>query len=245
MNRQAAKPAFGPGLYGKLPARGDYISRALPPSFLTPWEEWLHGVWRVGVKRFGEVWAPLVGDGPTWRFVLDEEVCGPNAVAGVLAPGIDRVGRIFPLSLAVALPAGTDPAALPITAGAWFNRAEALLRRARAPELDFEIVEQWLEELGPPERPPLPALSPGSAGWHIALDQAQAPALAYPALFHDLAATFSGQPSLWWSTGCRQVRPSMVVCQGLPDAGAVTAFYDGAWDYWGWNDADAAFPEGE
>ena len=243
MKRTPPLPAFGPGYFGKLPARGDYLARGLPPSFLDPWEEWIHTVWQAGHQRLGEAWPPLISEGPVWRFVLDEDVCGPDAVAGLVIPSCDKLGRVFPLSLAAAIPGRSDPAALPITASGWYGRAEALLRKVLTPDLNFEAFEKRLRDLGSPGRAAPLSLPKGSPGWHVALDPAHAPAIAYPALIHDLAATLPGRFSLWWTLGTKRVRPSMVVTTGLPDIAAVTAFWDGAWDYWNWADADALYPE--
>ena len=37
----AAVGAAAPGVFGKLPARADFLSRGLPPSFADPWHAWL------------------------------------------------------------------------------------------------------------------------------------------------------------------------------------------------------------
>jgi type VI secretion system protein ImpM len=244
MNPRASTTAFGPGFFGKLPSYGDFLARALPASFLEPWETWLHEVWQSGWDRFGEVWAPLVAEGPVWRFALKAGVCGPDPVAGLLAPGADRLGRVFPLCLVTAVPAGTDPATLPVTASAWYGRAEALLRQALDPNLHLETFTTRVQGLGPPEREgPAPPLACTGPGWHVSLDPTQPPALSYPALVHELAATLPQRYSLWWTLGTGRVAPSLTVCDGLPDSRAVTAFFDGAWDYWGWSNADAVYPE--
>ena len=31
------------GFYGKLASRGDFVSRALPQSFIGPWDSWRRG----------------------------------------------------------------------------------------------------------------------------------------------------------------------------------------------------------
>ena len=239
-----AVPAFGPGFFGKLPARGDFVARGLPVGFLNPWEDWLHGLWQVSWTHFGDVWPTLVSQGPVWRFALEAGLCGADPVAGLMAPSCDRLGRVFPLCVAAGVAGRSDPAALPITAGSWYGRAEALLRRGLDPTCDVDDFERNLQALGPPGRvPAAPALPKGSPGWHIGLDPAQAPALSYSALVHDLAVTLPERFSLWWTLGAHRVGPSMVVCDGLPGPDAITAFFDGAWDYWGWADADAVYPE--
>ena len=40
------------GLFGKLPAHGDFVRRHLPRSFVTPWDEWLWAT-RDGATRDG------------------------------------------------------------------------------------------------------------------------------------------------------------------------------------------------
>ncbi len=245
MNQHApTTPAFGPGFFGKLPSYGDYVARALPASFLTPWEEWLQGVWQSGWDRFGHVWPSLVGEGPVWRFALEAEVCGPHPVAGLLMPSTDRLGRVYPFCLVTAVPSRTDPAALPVSASTWYGQAESLLRRALTPNLDLDDFAAQVSDLGPPERRgPAPTLACSGPGWHVALDPNQPPALSYPALVHELAATLPQRYSLWWTLGTGRVAPSLTVCDGLPHQQAVTAFFDGAWDYWGWSNADAVYPE--
>jgi type VI secretion system protein ImpM len=248
-----AKPAttatpsrFGPGFFGKLAARGDFVSRGLSADFRQPWEEWLLALWRTGATRYGERWAPLTGAAPAWRFVLEPGLCGLQAVTGVLVPSADRTGRSFPLSLAAS--AGQGAAALlPITASGWYGRGEALLRRAAAdPLLDFDVFEQRLLDLGPPAPTGvLPVLPPGRPGWSIALDPAQAPALAYPALVQVLAGSLPARFSLWWTEGAGAVGAALVVSSGLPQGEAALALYDGAWEHHGWNDADARPPEAE
>jgi type VI secretion system protein ImpM len=245
MNHRLITAAFGPGFFGKLPSYGDFVARALPASFLQPWEDWLQRVWQQGWDRFGDVWPPLVSDGPVWRFALEADVCGAEPVAGLLMPSVDRLGRVFPFCLVTAVPLRTDPAALPVTASSWYGRAEALLRQALPdPNLDLDAFARRVLDLGPLERGgPGPPLACNGPGWHVALDPTQPPALSYPALVHELAATLPQRYSLWWTLGAGRVAPSLTVCDGLPDPRAVTAFFDGAWDYWGWSDADAVCPE--
>lgn len=236
--------AFPPGFFGKLPARGDFITRGLPPSFLTPWEAWLHEIWRIEWQRFGDVWPSLVDSGPIWRFAFEGGACGPDAVAGLIAPSCDRTGRVFPLCVAAAVPPQADPAALPVIGSGWFGRAESLLRDALVPTAEPDHFEAQLRTLGPPGRSAAVAQLPeGAPGWHVALDPLQAPALSYPALIHELSTTLPARFTLWWTLGTRRVAPSLVVSSGLPGADALPAFFDGAWDYWGWADADAVYPE--
>jgi len=129
------------GLYGKLPSYGDFVRRALPGSFVQPWDEWLQAcvAWLRESQgaSFDEAWARA----PAWRFILPAGVCGPARVAGVLLPSTDNVGRAFPLTLAAVL---DDHEAQP--GAAWFEAVElagTLARdtRAAVPDLQAQLPE--------------------------------------------------------------------------------------------------------
>jgi type VI secretion system protein ImpM len=92
------------GFSGKLPARGDFVARGLPRSFSEPWDAWLAEVMTGSRAILGEGWLPAWLEAPIWRFALPARQCGPDAVAGVLLPSVDRAGRHWPLTLAAVLP---------------------------------------------------------------------------------------------------------------------------------------------
>lgn len=78
------------GFFGKLPTTGDFVYRGLPDSFRKTWDAWL-------TRHI----APLVRDGSAFppgglRFRLPS---GGRLAIGVIRPGKDSAGRLFPLSL--------------------------------------------------------------------------------------------------------------------------------------------------
>lgn len=78
------------GLFGKLPATGDFVWRGLPGAFRKHWDAWL-------TRHI----APLQRDGQAFppgglRFRLPS---GGRLAAGVILPSQDQAGRQFPLSL--------------------------------------------------------------------------------------------------------------------------------------------------
>ena len=102
----------GVGLFGKLPAHGDFVRRNLPRDFIAAWDAWLSE----GILALDGALVP-----EAWRFRLAAGECGAAAVAGVVMPSEDMVGRRFPLTLAAILaPDAADPAA------EWFDALEAL-----------------------------------------------------------------------------------------------------------------------
>lgn len=84
------------GFFGKLPARGDFVSAGLPRGFVSHWDAWISATLPTVLAAAGDDW--LLAS--PWRFALERGVCGINAVTGVLLPSIDKVGRPFPLTLA-------------------------------------------------------------------------------------------------------------------------------------------------
>jgi type VI secretion system protein ImpM len=135
------------GLYGKLPAHGDFVRRALPKSFVDPWDAWLQAGIAASREALGEAWDEAWRTGPAWRFALPAGACGPEAVAGVLVPSEDQVGRRFPLTLAAILPPGA-----PATEEAWFADLERLAAAGRAGEQDADAL---LAALPPPYAAPV------------------------------------------------------------------------------------------
>jgi serine/threonine protein phosphatase Stp1 len=114
------------GIYGKLPAHGDFVRRGLPQSFVQPWDHWLQGGITAAQAALGPVFDARWAVAPAWRFHLPAGRCGPDAVAGVLLPSADAVGRLFPLTVAALLEAQDGP-----PAEAWFERLEQVAQAAR------------------------------------------------------------------------------------------------------------------
>ena len=56
------------------------------------------------------------------------------------------------------------------------------------------------------------------------------------AMVEQLAGPLPDGASLWWTRGGGRVAPSLLACPGLPGGARLTAFLDGAWDRWGWDD---------
>ncbi len=87
--------AESPGIFGKLPWLGDFVTRRLPHSFVEPWDDWLQRGMAATREALGDGWLDSFLTAPVWRFLLPAGSAGP-AMAGVLMPSVDRVGRYFP-----------------------------------------------------------------------------------------------------------------------------------------------------
>lgn len=223
----------GPGFFGKLPGHGDFLTRALPADFVRCWDDWLQASLSASRGQLGETWLELYLTSPVWCFALSAGVCGRAAVAGVLIPSVDRVGRYFPFTLACALPEACRPLGLWRTAAGWYLAAEELAISVLHEEASLAALLDGTLELG------APSVADADAAPGLVRDVRFAggePAAAADSLTRHLA-DLAPVPSLWWSKGSQQVAPSLLISAALPRPGGFAALLDGQWSAWGWGEA--------
>ncbi len=115
------------GLYGKIPTHGDFVRRDLPDTFVVPWDSWLQDCMLAARDLLQSGFSSAWEDAPTFRFRIAAGCCGDDAVAGIVLPSADLVGRPFPLTLARIIPGGeTGPHP------AWYDRLAAYADSARS-----------------------------------------------------------------------------------------------------------------
>jgi len=90
------------GWYGKLPAAGDFLRHHLPDAFVDDWDAWLRAGMAAAADAQGEDWQDSFLRFPVWYFLRGND--GSGAWAGLLLPGVDRVGRLFPMTVAFNIP---------------------------------------------------------------------------------------------------------------------------------------------
>jgi type VI secretion system protein ImpM len=150
------------GLFGKVPAHGDFVRRGLPTSFVAPWDAWLQQGMEAARERLGARWAECWDKAPPWRFALPPGACGPDAVAGVILPSQDMVGRRFPITLVALLPAHA-----PAPTAGWFAALEGAALAGRAGQADADALAAAIPdpaaELPEPRR--LATVAPPAPAW--------------------------------------------------------------------------------
>ena len=85
-----------PGLYGKLPAHGDFVARGWSDAQVTGLDAWLTG--GLAAIRAGcddDAFAATLTGAPLWRGYIPPGACGDAAFHLALAPSIDAAGRYF------------------------------------------------------------------------------------------------------------------------------------------------------
>jgi type VI secretion system protein ImpM len=88
------------GLFGKLPARGDFVRMDLPRDFTDAWDDWWQRSLLATQNRPPDEWQAAWLEAPVWRFVLPPGLCGRNGVLGLWLPSVDKAGRYSPLTIA-------------------------------------------------------------------------------------------------------------------------------------------------
>lgn len=204
------------GFFGKVRTHGDFVTRHLPMAFVAPWDAWLQRGMRFAQQRFGEHWLPAYLNAPVWCFALGAGVCGTNAWAGVLMPGVDRVGRYFPFTIAAPFDAD-ERAAWLSGAQSWFDGATRAALSTLGDDFALERFDAVLD-----------ALADTPASWRFALAGASS-----GGTFADvLAATVTPGTGAWWSDGSEAVPASLLAGPGLPDPPRFATLFDPAGDAW-------------
>ena len=90
--------AMALAIYGKHPAKGDFLEYGLPAALKPALEGWLDTVLAEAKASLAADWQAVWPAAPMLRLWLGEGIWG-SAIAGVMASAQDRVGRRFPLVL--------------------------------------------------------------------------------------------------------------------------------------------------
>lgn len=218
-----------PGVFGKIPSLGDFITRRLHSSFVDNWDQWLQNALMISKEQLGSQWLDTYLTSPIWQFCLSPGICDANCWAGIMMPSVDRVGRYFPLTLAVALYSDRQPGwqfdNIFTRAADWFEQMEQLALATLQEDIDSAELDQRLQTL------PFPA--PESGADQIRINQSSVEghftfhaALHHPGSIdsafsrlgiHLLAATYPTY-SLWWTKDPDPMKSALRVYSDLPPA---------------------------
>ncbi len=223
-------PPQPPSVYGKLPARGDFITRGFDLGVVDAWDGWLREAFLASRDALGERWLDLYLSSPIWRFALAAGICGPNTVIGVFIPSVDKVGRYYPLMVGRELPPGIELTRLVASASAWYQAVEALALATLAPEFQLETMDV-----------PIPFAGDTTTMAEEASDTLTAPGLCIPFGSDPGAVEMrrAHQPlargrSLLWTTGSDHVVPCLLICPEMPPPHSFASLLDGDWARGGW-----------
>ncbi|MBL8473014.1 MAG: type VI secretion system-associated protein TagF [Rhodocyclaceae bacterium] len=230
-----ARAAVGIGLYGKLPGLGDFVRRRLPGEFVAVWDNWLQRMVKCSREALAHDWLDAYLSAPIWRFALPAGICGSSAWVGVLVPSVDKVGRYFPLTLAINMPIDTDPVGTMFSAQRWFAALEQYGLAALNQRLDFNAFDERLGRIGAPDAmaaadaadDTLPIPSDKAICLHFA-DEQSAIGHAGEVL---AAQTARGRPCCLWEAAAAEDEGGRVVmlAERLPLEAEFCAMLTGRW----------------
>jgi type VI secretion system protein ImpM len=222
------------GLYGKLPAKRDFVAVAAPRPFLNIWEPWMQGGISASRQSLGKDWQEAFLTAPIWRFWLGADLCGATVI-GAFMPSLDGIGRYFPLTLfacadegAAIAPPELDPQ------DEWFETAENFLLSTLEPDATFEAASAQLERLPPPsDRAP-----PARSETMVALPQG----VVAMARFRPLNELFESirvadhvsayaAASFWWTIGGKGFEPLAMSGRRMPDPFLFTEMLTGRFGF--------------
>lgn len=219
-----------PGVYGKLPARGDFITRRFSRRFVEAWDAWLGQAILASREALPERWADIYLTSPIWRFALGGGICGPNTVLGVLVPSVDKVGRHFPLTLGCELAPDIELTALIARAAPWYRAVEELALAALAPQFGLERFDEGIAlEIETVSVSPEATEVLAEPGLHVPLGRD-----ARGAELRQAHQPLARGRSLWWTSGSERVASCLLICAGMPSSRSFTALLDGVWTRGGW-----------
>lgn len=244
-------PAVGAGYFGKMPARGDFLTHGLSRDFVDPWDDWVQLALEESQNRFSDQWLEIYLTSPVWHFAIAPAICGSTSWAGVLMPSVDAVGRYFPLTIAVPLHRRTNILTVFSSSEAWFAELEQLARSCLDDDFELDDFNARVRGLSAPDGALVPERNDVldeervrlSNAWRYGLGSMSHLSLDCPSLLHEMLERLVYSYSFWGTPGSTRVTPTYLLCQGLPPPQGFAAMLDGNWQKWGWDDRQILEPE--
>ena len=226
------------GLYGKLPAYGDFLVRNLSAEFINPWDEWLQHFIAGSKEQIGENWLDIYLTSPVWHFTLSPGVIDNKTWAGVMMPSVDRVGRYFPVSMVKPFSSSVCPVSFMHDQHAWFNELEKHCLDALDGRIDVdELIEITTGIEISLRQDYQPTYHLGETGPMLIGLSTSDPIQINNAVGYLLDAALTANLksfSLWQTAGSELIGPVIFSCQGLPPIGGIASMMDGKWQERNW-----------
>ena len=221
------------GLYGKLPAHGDFIDRNLPVSFITEWDLWLQQSLTASRAQCGEQWLDYYLVSPVWYFALSAGCVDESSWAGIILPSVDAAGRYFPLTLAIRLQQNEYPASFLANHSELYHLLEQNAILALENQLKADDIVQKLKVLPDLQKPQNYRLNRESLHNGLALSAHNNYVWSQLA---DIGLTMQSEPySIWFCEHWQDKPPIVLYRKGLPKPDQFSGLLTGQWQTFGWD----------
>lgn len=233
------------GFFGKLPGYGDFIERYLPRSFVEVWDQWLQRAMAGSRQLLGDHWLDSYLTSPVWRFALSSGCVDGHGWVGVMLPSVDRVGRYFPLTIAMPVSGGVNMSHALYHNADWFARLQeiglACLHESPTVEAVVEVLDQLPDPVFRPWK--VKAAQSRSLGTNVTLlepgdvkpDQCDVSLTQSLTQGEALLRQHYASYSLWYCAGNEQSPDCMLTSEFLPDPVGYVSMLTGQWPEYGWN----------
>jgi len=216
------------GLYGKLPAHGDFIDRQLPRSFISVWDEWMQCAVAGSRELLASHWLDHYLTSPIWRFGLMPGVLDKHTWLGVLVPSVDSVGRYFPLTIACPVSSEINLFRFFYEAEAWFSGLEDVAVSALNSQLRADDLLEQLNSMADPglflsDSATATRLKHG--GLRVDGGNYADQVMSFMAVNHETLGSYS----LWQCGGDSDGSGSLLVRTGLPSPEEYCGMIGGKW----------------
>ena len=137
------------GWHGKLPSAGDFVTGGKAVDLTAGMERWFFK----GMAAIRAGGGPVIDaflTAPLFRFATARDIFGARAGIGVIGPGMDRSGRIYPFAIFLECSVPLDPALTLSGSHAWFRAAERIFLSALDPGFHPARFDATLADLPEP-----------------------------------------------------------------------------------------------
>lgn len=226
------------GIFGKLPAHGDFLHRNLPSKLVNEWDAWLQTFVGSSQEYLGEGWLDTYLTSPIWRFSFSSGVLDDQRWAGIVLPSVDRVGRYFPFSILAALGPQHHPCEFMANQQLWFEALEGLALKSLDGQLQVDALVNELKALPKFKTSIYQRQTSAAANAGVVVDMDFEDPTFSGTMPHHLdafvAATHKSY-SVWSTMGSDKVEPCSFISNHLPPVSGASALLDGLWEHWGWS----------
>lgn len=232
------------GFFGKLPGYGDFVERNLARSFLDQWDPWLQRGISGSQQSLGEGWLNNYLTAPVWHFALSSGCVDNNAWLGLFLPSVDKVGRYFPLTLAMPLAHSVNLSAAIGQNAAWFEKLAAIGMACLKESPTVEAVAEVIQNLGEPQLTPWQVQRPESnplgnciisATGDMKPEQGDVSLQQSLTLSEGMLRQQYPSFSLWYTAGGEHSPSALLSAESLPNPQGFAAMLTGQWREFGWN----------
>jgi len=208
-------PTACAGFYGKTPCKGDFVGRGFSQEMSNKIDTWLQRGLVYSKNALAEQWTQRYMVAPIWRFYLPKNTFDEHYWIGAVIPSVDRVGRYFPLLLAVQLSHPIQSCQAFGALNKKFIEIEELLLDSLEYEFDFEQFCSRIEQLPRIDNSALQTQSPSASTGLFSPDD----------LVHERDTR---QFCIWHSEGSEDIAAQLFLSHGLPEQEQFLTYFTGA-----------------